>query len=96
MELTNETAVTKTIIHELRLRGFNWRTFGAVFGLCGGFAAALLGCVLTVITWLSTWHVLGLQRTGTGLFVVTFPLLIFGAHCMDLLDRQNGLGSDVL
>jgi hypothetical protein len=74
------------------LRGrWGWRSRGAVFGLCGCFSAPIIGSIVTVISWFSdpAWHGLSLHRAGTTLFVLTLPLLILGAHCLDLLDRDK-------
>ena len=35
------------------------------------------------------WHGLSLHVVGTSLFVITFPLLLLGAHCLDLLDKRK-------
>jgi hypothetical protein len=35
------------------------------------------------------WHGFALQRDGLVLLFLTFPLLAFGAHCLDLLDQQE-------
>lgn len=74
------------------LRGsWNWKSCGAVFGLCSGLIFPILALILTVISWFSdpAWHGFFLHTAATSLFVVAFPLLIFGAHCLDLLDSQN-------
>jgi hypothetical protein len=87
-----KTALTEqTLIGELRLHRFSWKTGGAVFGLGVGIAAPLLGSILTAIAWITgpVWHGMSLQRDGTILLFLTIPLLIFGAHCLDLLDRQT-------
>ena len=71
----------------------NWKTRGAVFGLGSGFSAPVFGAVITVISWFidPAWHGLTLHQAGTTLFVLTLPLLILGAHCLDLLDQENKL-----
>ena len=57
-------------------------------GLGGGLAAALVGSFLTALAWFTgpIWHGLFLQRDGMILHFVTIPLLLLGAHCLDLLD----------
>lgn len=80
------------------LRGrWDWRSRGAVFGLCGGFSAPIIGGIVTVISWFSdpAWHGIALHQAGTTLFVLTLPLLILGAHCLDLLDRDKRTVNDV-
>lgn len=79
------------VISELRRHGWSMKTCGAAFGLCGGIVAAILACTLTVVVWLThaAWHGLLLRRSGTVLFFLMIPLLVFGAHCLDLLDGPN-------
>jgi hypothetical protein len=64
---------------------------GAMFGLCLGILSPLLGSLLTAITWLTgpRWHGFFIQRDGAVLLFLTIPLLIFGAHCLDLLDAND-------
>ncbi|HEY2961678.1 MAG TPA: hypothetical protein VGJ37_04645, partial [Pyrinomonadaceae bacterium] len=59
--------------------------------LCGGILSALAASLLTVVVWLthSTWHGLFLHRSCTTLFFLMIPLLVFGAHCLDLLDTED-------
>lgn len=68
-----------------------WKILGSVIGLCGGLMAPIIGSVLTVICWFAdpAWHGLSLHMVATSLFVVTFPLLLLGAHCLDLLEREK-------
>jgi hypothetical protein len=68
-----------------------WKSRGVVFGLIGGLMAPILGSMLTVISWFSNpaWHGLSLHAAATSLFVVALPLLILGAHCLDLLDKEK-------
>lgn len=82
---------SRVVISELRRHGWSAKTFGAAVGLCGGIVAALAACALTVVCWLThgTWHGLLLQRSCTVLFFLMIPLLVFGAHCLDLLDSQD-------
>ena len=95
--MTSEQALRETelssraVINELRRHGWSMKTCGAAVGLCGGFAAAIAACVLTVVVWLThaAWHGLLLQRSGTVLFFLMIPLLVFGAHCLDLIDREG-------
>jgi hypothetical protein len=79
-----------SIFSNLHTRGWNRSTCGAVFGLVGGIVAPVLGSVFTAIGWLSgaTWHGFAIQRTGTILLFLTIPLLLFGAHCLDIADRK--------
>ena len=81
----------ESIFSNLRTRGWNLSMCGAVFGLVGGIVAPIVGSVFTAVGWLSgpTWHGLAVQRIGTVLLFSTIPLLLFGAHCLDLSDRKD-------
>jgi hypothetical protein len=70
---------------------WNWKNCIAIFGLCGGFIAAILGSIVTAISWFKdpSWHHVSLHQAGTTLFVLTLPLLILGAHCLDLLEKEK-------
>ena len=78
-------------IKELSLATWNWKGVGVVFGLVGGFVAPILGSMVTIVSWFSdpAWHGVSLHQAATGLFFLAIPLLILGAHCLDLLDRQK-------
>jgi hypothetical protein len=97
IDMTTESSlpVTKLIIQglleEVRVHGWTWRARGVVFGLCCGIISPLIGSVLTAAAWFTgpKWHGLFLQRDGTLLLFLTIPLLILGAHCLDLLEQKN-------
>ena len=80
-----------SIFSNIRTSGLNRNTCGAAFGLIGGILAPIFGSVFTVVGWLSgpTWHGFAVQRIGTVLLFLTIPLLLFGAHCLDLSDRKD-------
>ena len=81
------------VMNELRAHGWTLKSFGAVVGLLGGIVAPLLGSAFTAFSWFfGDWHGLHEQRVGTVLLFLTIPLLIFGAHCLDLIDRENKKG----
>jgi hypothetical protein len=86
-----KTELTPHPITQLRQHGLTLRVGSAVFGLCGGMVVAILGSLLSVIAWITgpEWHGHLLQRDGTILLFLTIPLLVFGAHCLDLVDRKN-------
>jgi hypothetical protein len=85
----------------LREHGWTWKSTGACIGLLGGLIAPLVGLALTALAWfIGDWHGFHFGRSGTVLFLLTIPLLIFGAHCLDLLDKEieraeKGEGNDV-
>jgi len=68
-----------------------WKSSLAVFGLLAGLSAPIIGSLLTVITWFRdpAWHSLHLHHVATSFFVLTIPLLVLGAHCLDLLDEDK-------
>jgi hypothetical protein len=37
----------------------------------------------------AVWHGHSLQRFSTILLFLTIPLLVLGAHCLDLLDKER-------
>ena len=81
----------RSIIAELRCHGWTWKTGSAAFGFCGGVCAGVLGSILTAVAWFTgaVWHGHSLQRFGTILLFLTIPLLVLGAHCLDLLDKER-------
>lgn len=84
---TNELA---DLVALMRGHGWKWASSGVVSGLCGGMLSAILGSILTAIAWFTgpVWHGFSLRSDGTVLLFLTIPLLIFGAHCLDLIDKR--------
>jgi hypothetical protein len=76
---------------QLRKHRWGWKSRGAVFGLGLGLLSPIAGSILTATAWLTGahWHGFFIQRYGTFLFFLTIPFLIFGAHCLDLMDRDD-------
>lgn len=68
----------------------SWYTFGAIVGLAGGIIAALIGSVLTAITWFTGTDAVSsfIHTLGTSLLFMTIPLLILGAHCLDRVEKE--------
>src|SRR4029453_3343243 len=88
--LPNMKLTPEGLVEQLRVHGLTWEGGGAVFGLGAGILSSLVGSVLTAIAWFTgpRWHGFLLTRDGTVLLFLTIPLLIFGAHCLDLLDTR--------
>ncbi len=88
--LRTNDLTARSIIDRLRVHGLTPGTGGAICGLCGGIGAAVLGSIITAVAWFTgpEWHGHLLQRDGTVLLFLTIPLLIFGAHCLDLIDTE--------
>jgi len=78
------------LVEQKTVLGWTWESGGAVCGLSFAIVCPLVGSILTAIAWLTgpEWHGLHLQRDGAVLLFLTIPLLIFSAHCLDLMDQQ--------
>lgn len=82
----------KTLEYRTQSNCWGWRSFGALVGLLGGIVAALLGSVFTAISWITGVEGNGayMQELGTAFLVLTIPLLVLGAHCLDLVEKGKG------
>ena len=72
-----------------------WQTVCAVAGLAGGILSPLLGTLTTAAAWLAHSQRVSsyLNDLSIVLFTLTIPLLAFGAHCLDLLEKSHHLSS---
>lgn len=61
---------------------------GAMLGLGGGVVLPIIGIVLLVINRFAYGN--NLHPIGTFLLLATIPLLIFGAYCLDMLEKRRG------
>ena len=75
--------------HRIEYRSCDWRSIGAASGLGGGIITALLGSVLTALSWVTDAGSHLEKVLGTVLLVLTIPLLIIGAQCLDMLDKKK-------
>jgi hypothetical protein len=75
---------------------WDWRSVGAIIGLSGGVVSALIGSVMTAFSWFTGAGGAAdyVRTTGTILLVLMIPLLIFGAHCLDLKEKRKKLESE--
>ena len=82
---------SRLFIEQIDIHGWNWRSVGAAAGFFLGVLSPIVGSILTAIAWATGphWHGFSIQRDGTVLLFLTIPLLIFGAHCLDLMDRKD-------
>jgi hypothetical protein len=74
----------------IEINPWAWQSIGAVSGLVGGILSPVLGTLLIAVTWFvhSARVVSSLNTLSIVFFVLTIPLLAFGAHCLDLLERK--------
>lgn len=74
-----------------------WKWYGAVGGLLGGILTALTGGLLTALAWFTSTegYISYTQKLGTILLCLTIPMLIFGAHCLDLMEAQKDREKEV-
>ena len=79
----------------IEINPWAWQSIGAVSGLVGGVLSPVLGTLLIGVTWFihSERIVSSLNGLSIVSFVLTIPLLTFGAHCLDLLERKAGHSS---
>lgn len=70
-----------------------WFTRGAMFGLAGGMLSIVLGTLLWAVVPLLAQDNLRtfLNISETVFFVLPLPLLMLGAHCLDLLEKTPPL-----
>lgn len=90
MKARDAKAAHERLRHRSGGVAWDWRSVGAIIGLSGGVVSALIGCVLTVLSWFASATTGAYVRTtGTISFVLMIPLLIFGAHCLDLTEKRK-------
>lgn len=65
------------------------QVMGAIVGLAGGVAAALLGTLLITAGWFVTNDVIRhwVSTTGSVLLCLIIPLLILAAYCLDWMEK---------
>lgn len=85
-------------LKQFRGRGWNKNTCGAAVGLFGGVLVAVAGSLFTAVSWVigPTWHGVALQRIGTVLLFSMIPLLLLGAHCLDVSDNKKAAKKTLL
>jgi hypothetical protein len=91
LEESKESAARlKEIYVWSRHDGWTWQAAVAVAGLGGGVLSAAAGSLLSAVAWTMGDETGGLSLHGVGgiLLLSTIPLLVLGAHCLDLLDRR--------
>jgi len=76
-------------VYSVKRRRWDWCMLGAIAGLSGGIMAVLIGSLLTVGSWLTGGGSSYLRTLGTIFLSLTIPLLICGAHGLDLMERRK-------
>jgi hypothetical protein len=96
-ELKDSETRLKELYVWSRRRGWAWQAVVTVFGLGGGILAATIGSLLSAVAWMRGEETGGLSLHGVGsvLLLSTIPLLILGAHCLDLLDKRVETSQEV-
>ena len=89
-ELKETQARLKELYLASRRSGWTWQARGAVFGIAGGIVAATVGTLLSASAWAlgDETSVLSMHGVGSILLLSTIPMLITGAHCLDLLEKR--------
>jgi hypothetical protein len=86
------TSSNSTSVHYRRKsEASGWWQVSAMLGLTGGLLSNLLGLILTSVAWFMSTQGIGptLHRAGTVLLMMNIPLLIAGAHFMDLVEKRK-------
>jgi high-affinity Fe2+/Pb2+ permease len=66
------------------------QSLGAIIGMAGGIIVAFLGSLLTFGSWFMRGEIGRFEHVaGTVLLFLTIPLLVLGAHCLDLVERRK-------
>jgi hypothetical protein len=69
-----------------------WQSVCGVLGLVGGVLAPVFGTLLLAIGWLIGSPEFSLLNVlSMGMFALPIPLLLGGAHCLDLLKRKTSV-----
>ena len=89
-KITGRQAET-TFQYRGRSEPLGWRGIGAMLGLGGGLLCNFFGFSFTAVAWFMRAGEVGptLHSVGTVLLVANIPLLIGGAHCLDLVEKER-------
>ena len=73
-----------------KLTPWSWEATIALCFFAGGIAAAVIGSVLTALTWVIGGDVHPwVREVGTGFLIVTIPLLILSGYCLDWMEQKS-------
>jgi len=86
---SNQSQLTST--PRRRRTIWTWQALCAISGLAGGIISALLGSLLTIVSWLPIPRnsAAYFHSFGTLLLCLTIPLLIFGGYCFELVESGS-------
>ncbi len=82
-----ETPVVKRTPRSSWFHASGFHCCGAMLGLGGGAVLPIIGAVLLVINRFADSR--DLHLIGSFLLISTIPLLVFGAHCLDMLEKEQ-------
>lgn len=84
----------KSFYFRTRRDGWTWQAVGVVACLGGGALVWAVGLLLSALAWVRGDESGGLSMHGVGsvLLLSMIPLLVTGAHCLDLLDKRMERG----
>lgn len=91
-KITTQVAVRSMFRSELRTKNRSWerQSCGVIAGLGGGILAGVVGSLVTFASWFMGGRIGQFEHlAGTVLLLLTIPLLVLGAHCLDLIERQK-------
>lgn len=77
--------------HGAAARAWDLPTLGAIFGLAGGVVCVLFGSIFYAATWVTGTEGAGghLRLVASVALMLTIPLLVFGAHCLDIAEKRK-------
>jgi hypothetical protein len=91
-QVEDDTATPAQAVNEPEANrsGWGWCSLGAIVGLSGGLIAVAVGSLLTAISWFTATEGGGssVRTLGAILLFASIPLLIAGAHCLDLRETS--------
>ncbi|MDQ3129903.1 MAG: hypothetical protein M3Q99_03965 [Acidobacteriota bacterium] len=79
------------VLFLIKTNKWAWQSVGAVFGLGGGILSIIAAIVLPIIASLlmPSDSIPFLKRISSVFLILCLPLLILGAHCLDLLEKKS-------
>ncbi|HEY0546844.1 MAG TPA: hypothetical protein VGC91_15800 [Pyrinomonadaceae bacterium] len=88
----DETQVDEYLVGR---QGWDWLMVGAIAGLAGGIMVVVIGSLLTAGSWLTGGGSSYIRTLGTIFLIMTIPLLVCGAHCLDLMEKRKDQAREI-